>query len=289
MKRLDRLGWAAGISFCVFGLRIGIRVSSRHALDLLYEQLPFGWEPEEPCQVDRLYSIIDGGATESSVIKKFSFLYADVRQIARTLRVRDIVDIMKSDIELYIAGHSPNHLFVHAGAVSWKGHAIVIPGRSMSGKSSLVNALLEAGANYLSDEFAVFDSKGKVYAFARPLVLRDSQTDTTLKGRNADMRARLAPGPFPLGMVILTSYRVDAHWKPRILTPAQGVLGLLAHAPLARDQPRRVLKMLAEAVSSAKVLKGMRGEARQTATPILRFLDSMLAEQEHLRSLRISA
>jgi uridine kinase len=39
---------------------------------------------------------------------------------------------------------------------------IAIPGRSFSGKTSLVTALVRAGAVYYSDEFAVIDRDGLV-------------------------------------------------------------------------------------------------------------------------------
>ena len=37
MEKIDRLGWAAGISFVSYGLRIGIRVSSPEVLNRLPE------------------------------------------------------------------------------------------------------------------------------------------------------------------------------------------------------------------------------------------------------------
>ena len=72
-----------------------------------------------------------------------------------------------------IAEVARNRVFVHAGVVGWKGRAIVIPGRSYSGKSTLVSELIRAGAAYYSDEYAVFDSRGRVYPFAKPLEMRD--------------------------------------------------------------------------------------------------------------------
>ena len=42
--------------------------------------------------------------------------------------------------------------------VTWgRGRAIVIPGRTFSGKSTLVAELVRAGATYYSDEYAVED------------------------------------------------------------------------------------------------------------------------------------
>src|ERR671929_229610 len=60
----------------------------------------------------------------------------------------------------------------HAGVVGWQGRAILIPGRSFSGKSTLVAALVRAGATYYSDEFAVLDERGRVHPFPKKLSMR---------------------------------------------------------------------------------------------------------------------
>ena len=63
-------------------------------------------------------------------------------------------------------------MFIHAGAVGWKGHAIVLPGDSFTGKSTLVAALVKNGAEYYSDDFAIVDAKGLVQAFPRAISMR---------------------------------------------------------------------------------------------------------------------
>ena len=68
-----------------------------------------------------------------------------------------------SRIELLVAAALPDRVAVHAGVVAFAGRAVVIPGPSHSGKSTLVQALVEAGATYLSDEFALLDEAGRVW------------------------------------------------------------------------------------------------------------------------------
>jgi hypothetical protein len=63
--------------------------------------------------------------------------------------------------------------FLYAGVVAWQGHAIVFPGRSLSGKTTLVREMLRLGATYYSDEFAVVDNSGLVHSFPRPLGIRE--------------------------------------------------------------------------------------------------------------------
>jgi hypothetical protein len=56
----------------------------------------------------------------------------------------------------------------------WRGvgRAVILPGRSMSGKTSLVAALVKAGATYFSDEYAVLDKLGMVHPYIKTLSLR---------------------------------------------------------------------------------------------------------------------
>ena len=79
----------------------------------------------------------------------------------------------------YLAATLIEGLFVHAGVVRWRGMAIVIPGRSLTGKITPVLELVRLGAVYYSDEFAVLDDTGRVYPYRRSFVLRDQQTGSS--------------------------------------------------------------------------------------------------------------
>ena len=91
---------------------------------------------------------------------------------------------------IHVAEYAPEFVFVHAGVVAWQGRALLLPGVSHAGKSTLVAELVRAGATYYSDEFALLDSHGRVHPFARDLRIRrpgkPDQTSvpvTHLKGR----------------------------------------------------------------------------------------------------------
>ena len=55
-------------------------------------------------------------------------------------------DVVESWDQLAVATLAKELVFVHAGVVGWRNRAIVIPGRSLSGKSTLVLALVVAVA-----------------------------------------------------------------------------------------------------------------------------------------------
>src|SRR5207247_125098 len=61
----------------------------------------------------------------------------------------------------------------HAGAVAHRGRIALLPGQSFAGKTTLTAALVELGALYYSDEFAVLDADGLVHPYAKDLSIRD--------------------------------------------------------------------------------------------------------------------
>jgi hypothetical protein len=88
------------------------------------------------------------------------------------------LEALESDLHRSVAERARRWCFVHAGVVGWRGRVIVIPGRSHSGKTTLVAEWLRAGALYYSDEYAVFDAMGRVHAYAKPLSLRQNGAAT---------------------------------------------------------------------------------------------------------------
>ena len=269
MESLDRLGWATGMSFVAHGLRVGIRMNDAQLLDELPQRLPPGWKPASSNVVDRLYSLIAGGEGARSGVRRYNLLYVGPARIARSMSPHDVLDRLEEDVRLYVAEWSRRKLFVHAGVVAWEGRAIVIPGRSFSGKSTLVEALVKAGATYFSDEYAVFDDHGLVHPYQVPLSLR-TEADKPPEKVRMDMPKR--PGglkPLPVGVIAVANYRPGATWRPRPLPPGQAVLSLLANTVAARRQPDQILTRLARIVEGTRVLRGSRGEAAETVGPLL--------------------
>src|SRR5215813_7086410 len=273
MEKVDRLGWAAGFSLKSYGVRIGIRSNAQNGLDLVWPHLPHLHEVVDLPVVDRLYSIIVGGDDRDRRLRRFNLLYADHVRIARSLNITEVFERLESDLRLFVAEVARHRVFVHAGVVGWKGKAIVIPGRSYSGKSTLVSELVRAGATYYSDEYAVFDSRGRVYPFSKPLEIRESGDFKQTKFGIEQFGGRTATKPIPVGLVMVTQYRAGAHWRPRSLSDGQAVLALLANTDSARRQPERALSALQRAVTTAQVLKGVRGEAGLLAPSILATLE----------------
>jgi hypothetical protein len=166
-------------------------------------------------------------------------------------------------------------VFVHAAAAEYAGAGIVIPGRSYAGKSTLVAALVRAGARYYSDEFAVLDANGLLHPFAKALSLR--LTGTPSHSVEA-LGGTAGSEPVPVRAVVSTTYRPGAVWEPRELSSGRGALALVAHTLGAPDKLPTPLPVLSQAVAGALVLEGERGEADSVAPQLLARLKSYVAD-----------
>jgi hypothetical protein len=178
-----------------------------------------------------------------------------------------LVDAFEDHAKIALALRAPHHLFVHAGVVGWRGMAIVVPGRSRSGKTVLIDALVRAGAEYYSDEFAVFDAQGHVHPYAIPLAIRSPH------GRHAisveAIGGRAGAVPIPVGLIAITQYHPRARWRPRPVSPAHGMLALMDNTVAARRSPERTMPVLRAAVDGAVILRSRRGDAVATAEILL--------------------
>ena len=244
-------------------------------MDRIERLLPPNAKPARGPRVGHLYSLIVSGTKVGSNVRRFNILYADAVQLARTKDTDEVLETLERDLQLYVAEHAHRRVFVHAGVVGWRGRAIVIPGRTMSGKTTLVKALVEAGATYYSDEYAVLDERGRVHPYPKPLSIRENGGGRPKEILPEALGGTTGVKPLPVGLVVATSYREAARWRPRQLLPGRAVMALLAHTVSVRREPERALTTLRQAVADALVIKGARGEAAETAENLL----GRLAEQ----------
>ena len=179
-----------------------------------------------------------------------------------------------SIIRIVVGEHAVDRVFLHAGAVGWKGKAIVMPAESFKGKSTLTAELVRQGADYYSDDFAIFDKQGLLHPFPRPISMRTDDGkyvpyDLSLESLGVAAATR----PLPVGLVLFTQYEPGKKWKPLTLTAGQGVLEMIPFAlPLRRD-PELSLRVLNNIATRAIIASSPRGAAEKFAQKILDFVD----------------
>ncbi|MCI5075216.1 hypothetical protein [Oricola sp.] len=268
--KLSRLDWKDGFAFEVEGVRIGVRVNDPNICDEFRNRLPAMAKPTSAAEFDCVFSIIRGQPSSDRRIRNHHLLYCNHTRLFRSETFDDLFQPFSSALALVVASLAKRRVFVHAGAVAWNGWAIILPGPSMAGKSTLV----AAGADYLSDEFAIIDADGLVHPYAKPISLRHgggtAQTDHPIEAFGGRCRDR----PVPLGLVLMCHFDSEAVWRPMALTPGQGLLALLANTPSSRISPHDVVPVLSSAVTRATLFSSARAEADAVAGQILQMTDT---------------
>jgi hypothetical protein len=273
MQKVDCLGWAAGFSVRAYGVKIGIRSNRADCVDRVWRHLPHGCKVIPSAIVDRVYSIIIGEEGSTGGRRGLSLLYGDHVTLVRSVNVDEVFDRFESDLRLFVAELAHERVFVHAGVVAWRGKAIVIPGRSFSGKSTLVAELLRAGATYYSDEYAVFDKRGRVHPFPKELEMRVSNDWRQTRVAAESFGSRTGIKPISVSKILVTRYKTGTKWKPRELSDGKAVLALLANTVSARRQPEQALATLQKVVAEARTFQGARGEASELVPSILEIVE----------------
>jgi hypothetical protein len=245
-----------------YGVGIVIEARDEELLGRVRELLPPSWRAGEPGPDDPRFALTTTDGLEYAVELDGSILISTQFDVA--LATLDTL------IQGHIALHAPDHTFVHAGAVGHSGRAIVIPGPSFSGKTTLVAELVAAGAAYYSDEYAVIDGDGLVHPYSKPLSLRlqegvRDQTDHHV----GELGGVAGTEPLPVGLIVAAQYRSGGVWQPSELSPGEAVLELFAGTIPAQERPEQSLAALRCAVQGATALKGERGEASEMVQGLL--------------------
>ncbi len=198
---------------------------------------------------------------------RYSFL-VDGEITAEAVTVQPLLDHLARDLILNVADHTADRVFLHAGVVGWRGKALILPGRSFAGKTTLVAELVRAGATYYSDEYAVLDERGRVYAYARDLQMREVGGAGQHSVAIAQLNGIAGMEEIPVSDVVFTEYVSGGDWMPEPVSAGLAVLEMMRHTIPVQRAPQRVMATLAKVMETASAVKSERGEASVTA-PIL--------------------
>jgi len=160
---------------------------------------------------------------------------------------------------------------VHAGAVVLENRAVLIPGSTHAGKSSIVAELLRRGATLLSDEYALIDEAGRVHSYPRPMLLRDSRMQQS-PVLPSELGSTYAKGPVPVGWIMALEYRPSSDWSIQQVPQSEALMILLRNTPHAMAESPEMVDFFLKAVSAAKCFTGYRGDAVQGADQILHLI-----------------
>src|SRR5689334_2426776 len=125
MLKVDRLGWAAGLTFTWHSVKIGVRVNEAPMLDSIRSYLPSGLEEVPDRRVDRIYSLWTAPLSRKGV-HGFNMTFSDHQIIMRSLDREPVVRSLQETLESFLAITAKRRIFVRAGVVEWRGGALII-------------------------------------------------------------------------------------------------------------------------------------------------------------------
>lgn len=162
---------------------------------------------------------------------------------------------------------------LHAGAVVWNQRALLLPGATHAGKSSLVAELLRRGATYYSDEFALIDVQGFVHPYPRPLLLRNGRPQQS-PVLAQEFNVPVGDAPAQVGWIFALEYAPGSDWNVSPLPHGEAVLTLLKNTPHYLAELPDMIDVFQRAVAGAACFSGNRDEAVPAVDHILQLVGS---------------
>lgn len=248
---------------CLFGFTIHVEAPSLAVMELL-SRCVFPSIPRtdvDPACADLCLRVAQD-ADEFRLYRNDCFVASAPR--AEQL-LRDLIDCLDRGFVQGVRNLSA----VHAGAVLLGGRALLFPGGSHAGKSSLVAELLRQGAICFSDEYALIDSEGLVHAYPRPLLLRNGGSEQTAV-LPFELNARVASSPSKVGWILSLQYEADGSWNIKEVSQSQGLLSLLQNTPHVLADSPHIVGSFHRAVAGARCFEGQRGDWSDAVTRIMR-------------------
>lgn len=247
-----------------FGVRYQLATDSDAGLAQMLANAPFGTQIcAAPFRDAQRFALM---RSRESLGYRLSI---DDVMVAESADLQTVLDQFARDLMVHVANHAPDRIFMHAGVVGWQRCAMVFPGTSFAGKTTLVAELVRAGAIYYSDEYAVLDEQGRVYPYPRDLQMRQAGKTEQTAVAVESLNGSAGTAPLTVSHVILTEYVEGGCWLPEPVSAGMAVLEMIRHTIPVQRTPARVMSTLAKMMESATAVRSERGEASKVARALL--------------------
>jgi len=263
----------AGESFAVecFGVALKVRSNRRDLIEkikeMLSEILPVKFRMIAPSKARHSLLAIFSDETVS--------LYDDEEPIFENSGDFELQEILTSRIRMTVAEFTKKYAFLHAGVIGWKDRAIVIPGQSFSGKSTLVKEFVERGALYFSDEYAVIDEKGFAHPFPKKLSIRGIINDIQQVDISCEeLGGKTAREPLPVEFLVVSKFEKNRRQRVSRLTAGEGMMAMVENSLSVRRSPQHTLNIFKLVAANSVVLKVKRAEAPEFVDFFLQLVET---------------
>lgn len=216
------------------GLRFSVR-STDAALGCTLDRLLASLADPAGGPVATAYTLVErgpGGAGGFAVS-------AGDEPVGETATAHGAVSLLLWDVNRRAVASTPDHLLLHAAAVAYQGHGILLPGASGTGKTTLAAGLVLSGMAYLTDEVAALDPVGyELVPYPKPLsVERASWASLAELGVVDDRRGVDEETPWHLEPSRLRAGAVGHRCQPRFVVRHRFVPGpATSLTPLPRTE-----------------------------------------------------
>ncbi len=202
----------------------------------------------------------------------------------RSVSTASLVGRLQTELNNLVTSTScaAGDVLLHAGTLMLDSRTVLLVGTSGAGKTTLTATLVDGGARYLSDEFAVLEPGARlVRSYGKPLTVKQGAREAVARlGLFADSTElhesepglRYVPvpaervvfeAPWPSLLVLLDA---DPEVEPGWLHPAEVLIALAEHSP-CREQTTEQFPRLADLAREVRAYQLPRDEpARMAAT-----------------------
>jgi hypothetical protein len=227
----------------------------------------FPWLPRGAAEVGDSDAVFRVLRAEEGIEKGFQVRVGD-RAVAHSATLETLIPLLQGLLDDGMVHRFSGVVAVHAGAVTIDGSAVLLPGPSHAGKSTLVAELARRGCVYLSDEYALIDDVGLAHPYPRAMMLRNGQAEAR-PVLASEWKAATGCAPAPVRLVLALEYAPGSSWSVRRVPQSEMLLMLLKNTPHSISEPRNLAPALLLATASAACFAGTRGEADDAAGRIL--------------------
>lgn len=194
------------------------------------------------------------------------------RQITTAPTFISVLQEVITDLQVMVARKIKDRVFIHAAVVALDGKAIILPGKSGVGKSTIASALIRSGAHYLSDEFALIDPLGMVHPYARNLAIKSP--DFGVKRLSPEALGGVTfQGAAAPAAIVFSHYNPKGDNVLKTLSRSELILTILPHCLGIRSQVSETLSSLEALSKRAKGYFVERNEADEFARKLLDLLN----------------
>ena len=229
LSRCSKYGIVLHVGAFSFGIKIA-RSDIAEEFLLLYQGFPFDDVPNLPDFRIELRSLNQ----LSRRLRRQIQTYIDGQPALQPMSPHLGIPLVESAMNWCLGRRVTRHLLIHAAVLERDGRALVMPGPSGVGKSTLTTALMSRGWRLLSDEVAIIDPRdGQLQPHPRPI---------SLKNETIDLIASRYPD-----LTLTRRYEGTAKGQVAYVKPP-------VHAILHADRPARPSLVVAPRYDAARAL-----------------------------------